>query len=510
MSVNGAYFLLFLLISAVFYYAAPKKIRWFVLLCASVTFYLLNGIKAGLYLLATALFTYLASLLLGKKPSVADGEDPASVKKRDKRRKRAILAPALIINFSVLGVLKYGGFFVTTVNTLIGRTAIPLPSFILPLGISFYIFQTSAYLIDTAKGKNPLKYLLFVCWFPQMVQGPINRFDLLSGQLYAGSPLDWENIRTGLLRMIFGILKKAAVADALAPFVADVYSNYQSRSGGVILLGAALYCLQLYCDFSGGIDLLCGASQLFGIKMSENFRQPYFSTSLADFWRRWHISLGEWMKDYLFYPIALSKRFAKITKFAKKHMSPGSAKRVTPCIATFIVFLAVGIWQGPGWQNIAYGIWNGTLMSLGLIWAPVGARIRKRLNGRTAAVPLLIWGIIRTNVIVVIGRYFSNSSSLTQAFTMLGRTFSFAPSGDPKYTLAAYFDTFMTVRLAVACGLLIFISALKEKGIDPIESFCRKKWYVQFAVLSVCLVIIVIGIYANSNYVPISYVYENV
>ena len=167
------------------------------------------------------------------------------------------------------------------------------PHFLLPLGISFYIFQTSAYLIDISRGKHRaergfLRYALFVCYFPQLVQGPINRFADLQPQLTEGNDFSWDNIQHGFLRMLYGVLKKAMIADTLAPIVAKIYGGYAAYPGIICFLGAALYCIQLYCDFSGGIDLMMGISRLFGISMQENFCRPYFSVSLSDFWRRWH------------------------------------------------------------------------------------------------------------------------------------------------------------------------------------------------------------------------------
>ena len=227
-------------------------------------------------------------------------------------------------------------------------TELTLQHFLLPLGISFYIFQTSAYLIDISRGKHRaersfLRYALFACYFPQLVQGPINRFADLQPQLTEGNDFSWDNIQHGFLRMLYGVLKKAMIADTLAPIVAKIYGGYAAYPGIICFLGAALYCIQLYCDFSGGIDLMMGISRLFGISMQENFCRPYFSVSLSDFWRRWHISLGEWMKDYLFYPLALSKPFGRLAQFCRRHMPLDAAKCIVPSLCTFLVFLAVGV-----------------------------------------------------------------------------------------------------------------------------------------------------------------------
>lgn len=514
-------FLLYVLICVILYYLIPRKFRWCVLLTASAAFYLSHGIKAMLCMGVTVAMTYAAALVLDKlagvKPIGDTSEERKQHKKRLARQKKAVLATALVLNFLSLAVFKYSGFFVSSLNNIVGHELLPIPSFLLPLGISFYIFQTSGYLIDVQRGKYPAernfaKYALFVIYFPALVQGPINRYDAMKDALYDGNDLDWRNIQGGILRMMLGILKKAMIADVLAPAVTVIYSGYQNYPGAVSFLGAALYCIQLYCDFSGGVDLLCGTSRLFGVKMAENFEQPYFAVSLADFWRRWHISLGEWMKDYLFYPLAFSSAMTKLTKKARGVLPSEIVKRITPCICTAVVFLAVGIWQGPGWANIAYGLWNGFWMSLGLLWVPLGSKLKDKLPKNK--VFLTVWGILRTNLLVIIGRYFSNAygGSIRNALGMLKHTFV-----SPEFSSlnAALFDEIglglgVILRVAAALTVLFCISLAKEKGVDLAEWFCGRRWYVQFALLFVGLALIVLGVYGNDAYTPIAYVYENV
>lgn len=384
MPITGLSFLLFALAAVVLYYLFPKRLRQYVLLAASILFYLTYGVRMAGYLAATILLTYLFGLWLDRlaafRPAAETKEERKRQKRANDRKKRRVLALSLMLNFASLALLKYGGFLASSVNAVLG-TELTLPHFLLPLGISFYIFQTSAYLIDISRGKHRaersfLRYALFACYFPQLVQGPINRFADLQPQLTEGNDFSWDNIQHGFLRMLYGVLKKAMIADTLAPIVAKIYGGYAAYPGIICFLGAALYCIQLYCDFSGGIDLMMGISRLFGISMQENFCRPYFSVSLSDFWRRWHISLGEWMKDYLFYPLALSKPFGRLAQFCRRHMPLDAAKCIVPSLCTFLVFLAVGVWQGPGMANIAYGLWNGFWMSLAMFRAPIRKHLR--------------------------------------------------------------------------------------------------------------------------------------
>lgn len=528
MSINNSAFLLFLLVFALLYYAAPKKLRWTVLLAASVCFYLSYSAAAALYLLLTVLVTFGFALRLDRMnrdfESSSAGltkQEKREAKKRAAKGKKRVLAAALGFNFAVLAVLKYSGFFVANANHVMAwaglERRLPLPDLLLPLGISFYIFQTSGYLIDVYRGKyaaqrNPAKYALFVCYFPQMVQGPINRYNELQSALFDGNEFHYENIRDGVLRIIWGVLKKAMVADLLAAPVGLLYANYRDYPGILVFFGAFLYCIQLYCDFSGGIDVVCGASTLFGVTMRENFTRPYFATSLADFWRRWHISLGKWMEDYLFYPLALSGTFGKLGKTARKVFPIEIAKRVSPCLATVIVFLAVGIWQGPGWANIAYGLWNGVLMSAGLLWSPARQKLHVRLGWNEKSLWLRTAGVLRTNLLVIIGRYFSHSDSLRGALGMLRQTVCCPGlrAIDAQLLSGVGLTAGVAVRVLLALAVLFCVSCAQERGVVVTQWLAQRRWPVQFAVLFAGLLLVVLFVYGNSSYVPIAYVYENI
>lgn len=520
MLITSPEFLLFLLISVVTYYALPQKFRWIVLLLSSVLFYCSFKAASLIYLGLTTVITYLFARWLCKLSRAEFDrtlhKDAASFKKSVVKRKRVILSVALILDFSSLVVLKYSGFFAQLSNNFL-RSSFPVPSFFLPLGISFYVFQSAGYLIDVYREKyqaqkNPAKYALFICYFPQMIQGPINRYDAMEKQLYGGNPFCIKNLQKGFYCIMFGLLKKSFIADPLRPIVDEIYTNYGEYPGVIALMGAALYCLQLYCDFSGGIDMVQGASWMFGIKMHDNFMQPYFATGLADFWRRWHISLGEWMKDYLFMPLVLSKRASKINKFVRRHLSSDLSKRIVPCLGTFAVFIAVGMWQGPGMQNIAYGIWNGFWMSLGMLWTPVGSKLDKVIHYKKHKRFMLVKGILVTNLLVVIGRYFSNASSLRGAVGMLLHTVNsigLTGLGTGVFTELG-FTRGVVIGLAIFSLLLLAVSVAKENKVDVTEWICTRKWIVQYIILVVLFAVVVFGIFANKDYVPISFVYEAV
>lgn len=203
-----------------------------------------------------------------------------------------------------------------------------------------------------------------------MVQGPISRFGDLGPQLLAGRSLDFGNLKYGIQLMLWGYFKKLVIADRAAVLVSSVLDHPWDHSGSILAVGVLFYCIQLYGDFSGGIDITRGVAKLFGIDLAENFRRPLYATSLTDFWRRWHITLGTWMRDYLFYPLSLSKPFGKLGKLTRRHIKGKLGKILPTSLATFLVYLVIGIWHGANWRYIAFGFWNGGIITLSLLLSP--------------------------------------------------------------------------------------------------------------------------------------------
>lgn len=527
MSINSLTFLVFVAGALAVYFCMPAKWRWCALLVINAVFYTLSSFPALFYLLLTIAFTYGAARLLehvaGRQKaqlSALPKEERPVLRKKLTRQKKRLLAAILVLHFATLALFKYLNSWLGTANSLLSLLHVafrfrPL-ELLMPLGISFYIFQTAGYLIDVYRGKvaaerNLLKYALFVSYFPQMIQGPINRFKQLQPQLLAENKFSAENLRDGILRILWGTLKKVFIADILAAGVTEIYTNYLSYSGAIVFFGAALYCIQLYADFSGGTDIVLGVSQLFGIHLMENFKRPYFANSLDEFWRRWHISLGEWMKDYVFYPLALSGGMAKLTKKLKSRISPSSLKLISPCISTTVVFLLVGIWQGPGFSNIAYGLYNGLLMSAALACSGLFVRVNQALHIRKESKTAHVLRIVRTNLIIVFGRYFSRAVSFRAAVVMLRQTvtrFTWNLSLPALFSFGL--DKWDYLIVLLACLVLLFVSLLQERGVSVRQAFYRKPAAFQFFVLFAAVLLLVAFVYMNDSYTAIAYVYESV
>lgn len=446
-------FILFLTVSVTVYYIIPARFQWLVLLASSAWYYLVGGgARAAVFVAVTVVTTWGGALLMDRIPEQMDKKDAGSVDEEGKprrlsreekkarkaliqKKKRRIMVLVLLLNFGILGVVKYGNFVTTNLNGLFSRfqagNRIPVVDFLLPLGISFYTFQSMGYLIDVCRGKyraekNPLKLALFTSYFPSILQGPINRYDDLAQQLYAPHSFEDRQFREGILRMLWGFFKKMIIAERAAVIVNEVFGNFEQQryAGFTIFVAALFYGVQLYADFAGGMDIVFGASELFGIRLRENFRQPYMARSISEFWQRWHMSLGNWMRDYVFYPIALSKPFAKMQKSLKKKVSPYFGKVFPSFLASFLVFILVGIWHGANWKYVIYGIYHATFVSTETLFEQPYAALRRICRVREEAAGWKLFQMVRTLFIVSIGRYCDVAPDAGTVFRLLRATFS--------------------------------------------------------------------------------------
>ena len=349
----------FLLIGLVLYYVLPKKIRWIWLLALSYIYYFTFSIKTSIYMVFTTVVIYMGGIWLDKiitdsnayitanKASMSK-EEKKAYKDKTKKRKRQALLVVLLLCFGQLAVIKYTDFAIENINSIIslfgGQNMINLPKFALPLGISFFTFQSASYIIDVYQGKyrcqnNVFKLGLFVSFFPQLLQGPIGRYDRLSSQLYEGNSFELKNVQYGLQRICWGLAKKVILADRAAVLVNMVFEDYDMYGGLLNIVAVLMYSVQLYMDFSGGIDVVIGTAQMFGITMDENFRQPYFSKSIGEFWRRWHITLGSWFREYVYIPLGGNRK-----------------GQVRTIFNTFVVWALTGLWHGASWNFVLWGI----------------------------------------------------------------------------------------------------------------------------------------------------------
>ena len=472
------------------YYLAPEKWRWTVLLAASWAFYLFCGLRAAAYLLFTTLTSYGAGRRLGALCARQQGADKAE-RAALTRQKRLAAALALVLNFGLLFLAKYWGHTAALLGTWLGKE-LPTLGLLLPLGLSFYIFQSMGYVIDCYRGKPPernlFRFALFVSFFPQLVQGPISRYGQLGESLFAPHPFSADNLKYGIERLLWGYIKKLVLADRAAVAVGTVFGAPEAYGGAFTALGVLLYCVQLYCDFSGGIDVSIGAAQLFGVTLTENFRRPIFARSLAEYWRRWHITLGAWMRDYLFYPLTLSKPFVRLGKWTRRR-APGMLGKVIPTsLATLLVYLVIGVWHGAEAKYFVFGLYNGLIMTLSLLLAGRFRAVKTRLGvgeGRAYRA----FELLRTMLLVFVGRYLSRSAGVSAAAAALWKTLRhpclYQLADGTLFRLGLGGGDIAVLVLGVA--LLLLLEWRQEKGAQLRKALEQKPAVVQVLVIFAAL-----------------------
>lgn len=510
MSVNQLAFLMLAGISVLFYYLVPKKCQWFFLLGVSLWFYWLMGVHNYVYIFATSLSLTIGTLGMSAQMQKLERElkEQAEVLTRGERKKkkertkkicRRWLIGIIVFNLGILLVLKYGDFFVANLNLGLGVFGIspvkPL-GFLAPLGISYYTLQSIGYAMEVYKGKvkpekNPLKVLLFVTYYPQLTQGPIGRYPDMAPQLFAGHRFYFENIASGCRKILWGLFKKAVIADNMKPLVNGIFENYGQVSGFTLFLGCIYMMLQMYADFSGYTDIVCGISQMYGIRMMENFKRPFFSGSLGEYWRRWHISLSSWFRDYVFYPASLSKGALWFGRVGKRFFSP-RIKKIFPVVyAMVIVWFCTGLWHDASWRYILWGVANGVILIAGVVMEPWLKKIKETFHIQESAWWWKGFCMLRTFLIVALLKVFPGAETTRQSFSILKKIFLHF---DPAFTYAAFFmETQWPQLLFAGIGLLLFlvVSIVQEWGYAAGTVLVKTPILVRWGIYLILLILLI-------------------
>ena len=423
-----------------------------------------------------------------------DKEKKKELKIKVKKRKKLILTLGILFNVGILLVLKYSNFFITTVNSIV-KSNIPLVKFLLPLGISYYTLQAISYIADVYRGKykpskNIFEVSLFLIYFPIITEGPISRFDELAPQLYNGNKLKYENLINGGGKVLWGFFKKMVIADRCGIYVSSVFKP--GITGLPILVGVVLYTIQLYAEFSGCIDIVSGLSETMGIKLPVNFERPFFSKSIQEFWRRWHKTLGAWLKDYVFYPVSLSKASMNVTKFARKNLSKNLAKFVPIAFSLFFVWFLNGFWHGASLKYIFYGLYYYIIMMVALLFKPLTDKLVELLKINTDSKGFKLFQIIRTCIFVFIGMLIFRSTSVKDAFVTLGSIFAHSTLRVTSFGLTKI--DFLVIMGGVV--LLFVYGILEEKGYNVIDKINNSNLALRYLIYFIIVfAIIIFGIY---------------
>lgn len=522
-------FLGFLLLLFPLYYLIPKKGQWMLLLGASYLFYFMAGAYCLLYILVTTVTVYLlgrkmedlrqeqAGYLKEHKGELGKEEKKAYKNAIKKRQWRALVL-GLLINLGILAVVKYTNFAIYNVNLTLhffgSAGQLDFLDIALPMGISFYTFQALGYLIDVYRGtveaeRNLFRFALFVSFFPQLVQGPISRFHDLGGTLYAELSFDGKAVSFGLQRILWGFFKKLVIADRMLVAVNEIIRNPESYGGGFVFAGMMFYALELYADFTGGIDITIGVAQALGITVTENFNRPYFSKSIKEYWRRWHITMGTWFTDYIFYPISVCKPMLKFSKFSREHFGEVIGKRMPVYLSSFAVWFATGIWHGASWNFIVWGLGNWAVIMISQEFAPLYQKFHEKINGlvnrnREQGQFLLenngfyrLFQILRTLLLMSCLRSFDCYRDVPLTFRMFGSMFT------ERNWRVLWDGSLLELGLspldygilAVGVVLLVIVSLVQRKG-SVRERIAAKSYPVRFAVwFGLFLTVLLMGAY---------------
>ena len=443
----------------------PHRYRWAFLLSISCYFYLVFKPEYILILFFTILIDYWAAIWIEK----AEGT-----------RRKALLVVSLISNIGVLAIFKYYNFFNTNIESFLRLFSIhdPIPflDIVLPIGLSFHTFQAMSYTIEVYRGNQKVEknlgiYSLYVMFYPQLVAGPIERPQNMLHQFYEEHFPDFERIKAGLMRMCWGFFKKVVIADRLAMVVNESYNHVSDSSGKTLLVSTFFFTFQIYCDFSGYSDIALGAASVLGFDMMENFRSPYFSRSVSEFWSRWHISLSTWFRDYLYIPlggnrVSLSRWYFNL----------------------LFVFIVSGFWHGANWTYIAWGLLHG----LYLVIAIMKDKAFEKMNLKfTPTMWLSAVNMLFTFVLVMLTWVFFRASTITDATIIFKKIFTIQSNEIAVFALNKWEMYFSLV--------LIILLLLKEKWIPVIPT--RNTWFFGVLFLGLCFITYLFGVFNFTQFI---------
>ena len=439
-------FIAFLAAVFLVYYLCPPKRQWTVLLAASYVFYAFSGLWNFAFILSVTVCCYVIARILARMKAKEDAEveqnraiwskdERKQYRAKSKKRRFSVLAVGIIVNIGILAVIKYTAFAITNVNSLLGlfgAEPLRVPTLILPMGISFFVFQSVAYIIDVYRGKtfaetNIARFALFVSFFPQLVQGPISRHSSLASQLYEPHSFDGVKFKFGLQRILWGFFKKLVIADRIMVAIKPLISVDSTYDGAYVFLLIIFYSIQIYADFTGGIDITIGIAEALGMRLAENFNRPFSSRTTKEYWNRWHITMGSWFTDYIFMPLSLSPTLLKLSKRVREkgsRVSVAIGKRIPVYTATVVTWFLTGLWHGAAWNFIVWGLLNCLVILVSQELEPLYRKFRNKHPRLVASYPYHCFEATRTFLIMGLIRSLDCYRNVGVTFAMWGSMFT--------------------------------------------------------------------------------------
>lgn len=498
MDITEISYYLFIGISLIVYWLVPHKWRWGVLLLDSVIFCAVNTAPITfIYMLAGVTTVYGSAIYFEKNP--------------EGKLKRPLMISALAVNLGILALLKYTNLFINTFNFL-SKSSVDTVNWKAPLALSFYTLTLISYLLDSYWGiigaeRNFLKFLLYIFYFPVMISGPILRAGESKNKLFEEVSFDYDRTVRGMRRAAWGLLKKVVVADHLAIIVSYMFTNIELYKSLWVLVASAIFVFELYFDFSGCMDIVLGLSACFGIELTENFKAPFLSKTVQEFWRRWHITLGLWLRDYLMTPLLRTKWLLNMGKRCKKRFGK-LGRKIPTFVAMFFLWSSMGLWHGNSWKYIiGEGWWFWIIIVIGQIFEPQLKKLKKTLKIKEESRGFDVFCVIRTFVLYIIGMLFFRAADLPTAFKMVRNIFSRMTFKAP---LAGLYDDvwdsfggLSAVIVVLALMVIQFFCDLKtyrgETMQDRVSSLkAPVRWVLYFALI---FVIIGFGEFGKSAFI---------
>lgn len=507
-------FFAFLAVLLPCYFLCKKKYQWIVLLVANYVFYMWADIKLTVFIIFTTVTVYYGGRVIDKintkyrllrQKTDITKEEKKLIKERNVKEKRRAVAVVLIINFGIWIFLKYGYFLGSNINALLDSMSLgcklPLKSFALPLGISFYTFQAASYLIDVYRGKyksadNLFKFALFLSFFPHIIQGPFSRFDILGKTLFEEHSFSYDRLCIGARGMLWGFFKKIVIADQIGIAVANIFDTPVKYDGIYIALAAVFFAVQVYADFSGYMDIASGISFVMGIELQQNFRQPYFSKSIEEFWRRWHITLGAWFKDYLFYPISMSKAAQKFGRKCRKVLGNKTGKLIPSYFALIFVWTATGLWHGANWTFLVWGLLNLFIIMFSMQMESTYKAVKDKLHISESNKVFNCFRIVRTFILVCFLRFLSRADSMSAAVSMyksMFRKWKFSIFSDCELVFPGL-SRYNIYAMLLGIILMVAVDFAAEKGCNR---YTLDKWPCPVRYVSYSCLIFMIMLFAG-------------
>jgi len=513
MSINSLTFFLFFIIIAAIYFLLPGRIQWVWLLLASGYFYIKNEslLKSAIFLVIIVL-NWLASIYF----------------KEECKHRKTNFRLILVFDILCLCVFKYSAFFCNYIILLCNKlglvSVIPkidrfveLSNYFAPKGISYFALILIGYICDAYWGKveiqkNPAKVVLFVSYFPQMTSGPIVRYDEMNKNLWGEKHhFSYDRTVRGGERLLWGLFKKSVIAERLAVVVNTIYNTYQVYAGFYIWLAATLFALQLFCDFSGLMDIVLGFSEILGINLPENFKNPFYSLNLSEFWRRWHITLGGFLRDYVLYPIQRTKGFKNLRRKCKEKLGKGYEKKwnLPLHLSLLISWFLIGLWHGGGWNYIfGVGLYMWAVIVIGELLNPFFTKIAEFLHINIDCDSFKLFQRIRTFLFFAFGLSFFRAESLQDGFAMWKNGFS-------QFNIWIFFDKSLynlglnqTEWSITIFGLILvfIVSYISER--EDFRVYLHKQNYLfRIIIFSVLFIMIICWAYYGVNFNAADFIY---